>query len=256
MTANPDRHGFAHRQPTTPTGDVLDRLAKAVLRCHRFGHDDKQTDDVLAAIEREARAVHERLTHDNDVLAVELLGATGSGKTALIEELVDRSPPEERIGVIAGDVAGDDDAQRYRTLGVPAVDVTTGKDCHLDPQRVGEALSTFDLAKLDTLFVENVGNMVCPTDFPLGATLRVVVVSVTEGDDVVRKHPMLFQACDLAVVNKTDIADAVGVDPEAMLTDLDRVAPNCGAVLTSAETGAGLETLDTRLRETTHVHEH
>lgn len=255
MTATPHRHGFAHSPPTTPTGGLLDSLVDAVLRCHRFGHDD-QTDDVLAAVEREAAAVHERVRHDNDVRAIEFLGATGSGKTALIEELVARAPPEERVGVVAGDVAGDDDANRLRALGVPAVDVTTGKDCHLDPHRVGDALDTFDLVGLDTLFVENVGNMVCPADFPLGATLRVVVVSVTEGEDVVRKHPMLFQACDLAVINKTDIADAVGVDPEAMLEDLERIAPNCDAVLTSTETGEGLARLDTRLRETSHVHQH
>jgi hydrogenase nickel incorporation protein HypB len=256
MTANPHRHGFAHSLPTTPTDGLLDSLVDAALRCHRFGHDDDQTDDVLAAVEREAQAVHERLTHDNDVRAVEFLGATGSGKTALIEELVARSPPDERVGVVAGDVAGGDDAQRFRSLGVPAVDVTTGKDCHLDPQRVGDELGTLDLATLDTLFIENVGNMVCPADFPLGATRRVVVVSVTEGEDVVRKHPMLFQACDLAVVNKIDIADAVGVAPEAMVADLERIAPNCDTVLTSAETSEGLSTLDTRLRDSTHAHEH
>nr|WP_233739984.1 hydrogenase nickel incorporation protein HypB [Halovenus carboxidivorans] len=212
----------------------------------------------MEAIEREATRVHERLTHDNDIDAVEMLGATGSGKTALIEQLVSRSPASERVGVIAGDVAGDDDARRYRDLGIPVADVTTGKDCHLDPERVGDALGAFELSRLDTLYVENVGNMVCPADFPLGATVRVVVVSVTEGEDVIRKHPLLFQACDLVVINKIDIAEAVGVDPDRMRADLREIDPECPVVLTSAVTGEGIEALERRLRDlqATHAHEH
>ena len=261
MTAYRRQYGRWHRTETdSPLARALESLVDGTLRCHRFGHGstDDAAADVLAAVEQEAQHVHERLTHDNDIFAVEFLGATGSGKTALIEQLVSRSPADQRVGVIAGDVAGDDDARRYRELGVPVADVTTGKDCHLDPERIGDALSTFDLGALDTLFIENVGNMVCPADFPLGATLRVVVVSVTEGNDVIRKHPLLFQHVDLAVINKVDIADAVGVDPGRMREDLCEVDPDCPAVLTSAETGEGIATLYEQLRgsETSHAHEH
>ncbi|WP_299232634.1 hydrogenase nickel incorporation protein HypB [Natronomonas sp.] len=223
----------------------------SAVRAHRFGHgeggsapsDGEAEADVLAAVEREAAAVHKRLARDGGVFAAEFLGATGSGKTALVEALLDRRPDGERAAVIAGDVAGDDDATRYRSHGVPVVDVTTGTDCHLDPARVGRAIDELDLGGLDRLFVENVGNMVCPADFPLGASLRVVVVSVTEGDDVVRKHPLVFQACDLVVINKTDIAGAVGADVARMREDARAIAPETPVVATSAETGAGIDRL-------------
>jgi hydrogenase nickel incorporation protein HypB len=235
---------------------ALDRaLARLSPLCaHRFGHDDT-TDtgpdtargDVLAAVRDAARGVHERLAHDNGVFAVELVGATGSGKTALVESLVDDHLADERVGVVTGDVAGSEDADRLRARGVPVANVTTGRDCHLDPDRVDGALDGFALADLDVLLVENVGNVVCPADFPLGAAVRTIVVSVTEGDDVVRKHPMLFQACDLAAVNKVDIADAVGADVGRMVEDVDRVAPETPVVQTSAETGRGVADLAAHL---------
>ncbi len=252
-------------------GRLLGRLVRVVgpTRAHRFGHGDAgdgggdgtggadagsdapaESDaaaDVLAAVADRADEVHGRLAHDAAVPSVEFLGATGSGKTALVETLLDRR--EEAAGVVVGDVAGDDDARRYRERGARAVDVTTGKDCHLDPGRIDAALDDLPLADLDRVYVENVGNMVCPADFPLGADLRVVVVSVTEGEDVVRKHPLLFRACDVAVVNKVDVADAVGVDPEAMVADLREVAPDLPVVETSAETGAGVDDLTSVLEQ-------
>jgi hydrogenase nickel incorporation protein HypB len=219
------------------------------VRAHRFGHGNGSghdggasdaTADVLAAVRESARGVHERLAHDHDVFAVEVLGATGAGKTALVEWLVEHAPDQGRVGVIAGDVAGSDDADRYRAHGVEVVNVTTGKDCHLDPHRVDDALDAFDLDQLDTLYVENVGNMVCPADFPLGTDCRAIVVSPTEGDDVVRKHPLLFGACDVAVINKTDVADAVGANVDTMADDVSTVAPDLPVVRTSVETGRGL----------------
>jgi hydrogenase nickel incorporation protein HypB len=245
-----------HRLATdAPYATITDRL-RAVLRsgrdqparparAHRFGHDDDSetdgSDDVLAAVREEAAALHERLAHRHGVFVAELLGATGSGKTRLLERLVERAPTAERIGVIVGDVAGEDDARRLRAHGVEAVTVNTGKECHLDPTLVSDALSAFDLDALDTLFVENVGNMVCPADFPLGAAVRVLVVSTTEGDDVVRKHPLLFQTCDAAVVNKTDLAAAVGADPDRMTADIDEVAPDTPVFRTSARDDTGIE---------------
>lgn len=237
-------------------------------RAHRFGHDDhgdhdvddeSAAADVLAAVREAAGAVHDRLAHDNDVFAVELLGATGAGKTALVESLLAPEGPfaDDRVGVVTGDVAGSDDADRLRAHADRVVNVTTGKDCHLDPERLDAALDEFDLTRLDVLLVENVGNMVCPADFPLGADARAVVVSPTEGDDVVRKHPMLFQACDLAVVNKVDVADAVGADVDTMVADAERVAPDTPVVRTSATTGAGLDALAARLdrrRGRAHTH--
>jgi hydrogenase nickel incorporation protein HypB len=196
---------------------------------------------VLAAVRERASEVHDRLSHQHDVFVVEFVGSTGGGKTALAERLLDRW--DGRVGVICGDVAGEDDARRYREHGVPVVNVTTGRECHLDPQRVDDALDALSLDDLDTLVIENVGNMVCPADFPLGATVRVLVVSPTEGDDVVRKHPLLFQSVDAAVVNKVDIADAVGADTDRMVADAAEVAPDLPVFRTSVETGRGIEDL-------------
>jgi hydrogenase nickel incorporation protein HypB len=245
------------------------RRRRGPLRAHRFGHErDAGTDgggdavesDVLAAVRDAAGDVHERLGHDHGVFAVELLGATGAGKTALLESLLAPDGPTpfagDRAGVLTADVAGTDDADRLERLGVPVVNVTTGRDCHLDPERVDDALDGFDLDRLDVLFVENVGNMVCPADFPLGTDVRAVVVSPTEGDDVVRKHPMLFQTCDVAIVNKVDVATAVGADVGRMADDVGRVAPETPVVRTSVETGTGLAELARwiadRRRERTH----
>ncbi|WP_324663409.1 hydrogenase nickel incorporation protein HypB [Haloarcula sediminis] len=256
-----------HRTP-------IDRLLAALFgqsrrsptaRAHRFGHDhgdsaDADTaDDVLAQFRERARALHERVVHDHGVAVVEFLGATGSGKTTLVERLIERAPDDESIGVVVGDVAGDDDASRFRELGVSVANVTTGKECHLDPGLLGEAVDEFDLDELDRLYVENVGNMVCPADFPLGAQARVLVVSTTEGDDVVRKHPLLFEACDAAVVNKADIAEAVGADIDRMAADVSEVAPGMDVFRTNARDDEGVDDLADFLagvRADGHAHGH
>jgi hydrogenase nickel incorporation protein HypB len=235
------------------------------LRAHRFGHDtdteaidvDGDEADVLAAYRERAEDLHHDLVHHRGIFVAELLGATGSGKTRLLERLLDRLPAEERVGVVVGDVAGADDAARLREHGAAVTTVNTGKECHLDPTLVEDGLADLPVDELDRLYLENVGNMVCPADFPLGAQARVLVVSTTEGDDVVRKHPLLFQACDAAVVNKTDIADAVDADVDRMAADVAEVAPELPVIRTSAKTGTGLDALADFLaarRERGHTH--
>lgn len=249
------------------------------LRMHRFGHgtepDESATDveaDVLATIRERAGEVHEVLAHDHGIYCVELAGSTGGGKTMLLERLIERAPEDERIGVIVGDVAGEDDATRLRAHGVEVANVNTGKECHLDPNVVSEALEAFDLDALDTLYIENVGNMVCPADFPLGANRRVLVVSTTEGDDVVRKHPMLVQTADMVVINKVDIADAVGTDVGRIEADIEATAPGTPVFQTDARNDDGLARLARELEgdnsqpplsvdsghegDTTHGHAH
>ena len=192
--------------------------------------------------------IHEQVVHEHGIFAVEFLGATGSGKTRLIEQFVDRAPSEESIGAVVGDVAGEDDANRLRALGVEVVNVNTGGECHLDAALVQDAIDELDLASLDTLYLENVGNMVCPADFPLGSQARVLVVSTTEGDDVVRKHPGLFQVADAAVINKVDLAPAVAADVDRMAADVKTVTPSVPVFRTTAETGAGVPELAAHLR--------
>ncbi|WP_135830512.1 hydrogenase nickel incorporation protein HypB [Halorussus halobius] len=268
----PTRLRPVRRTPThrTPIDRLLDQVlgdadAPPVARTHRFGHDDDHDhgdatdgEDVLARFREQAEALHERVVHDHGVFVAEFLGATGGGKTTLIERLIERAPDDERIGVVVGDVAGDDDASRFRDHGVAVANVTTGKECHLDPNLLGDAVEEFDLAELDRLYVENVGNMVCPADFPLGAQARVLVVSTTEGDDVVRKHPLLFEACDAAVVNKTDVAAAVGADVATMRADVAELDPEMPVFETNARDDEGVDALADRLaavREDGHSHD-
>ena len=178
------------------------------------------------------------------VRGFDLLGGIGSGKTALIEQLVPRLKARGlRAAAIAGDVFGDDDFRRITSLGIPAENVNTGKECHLDAHMVEHALDQLPLDEIDLLFIENVGNMVCPTDFELGAEKRIVVVSSTEGDDTVNKHPMMFRGCSIGVLNKVDLAAAVGADLDRMERDMFRYNPSMKAFRTNMKTGEGVDAL-------------
>ncbi|MGB4196657.1 MAG: hydrogenase nickel incorporation protein HypB [Methanoculleus sp.] len=189
----------------------------------------------------DANAAHLR---DHGVRAFDLLGAIGSGKTSLIERLVPLIRERGlRAGAIAGDVDGDDDFQRIVALGIPAYNANTGKECHLDAHLVEHALEQMPLDDIDILFIENVGNMVCPTDFRLGAEKRIVVVSSTEGDDVVNKHPMMFRGGDIGVINKIDLAPFVGANLDRMESDIRRYNPGMKVFRTNLKTGDGLEGL-------------
>ncbi|MFB6109713.1 MAG: hydrogenase nickel incorporation protein HypB [Halodesulfurarchaeum sp.] len=227
----------------SPIDAVLDYLF-GTIRAHRFGHDDSTlesggvADDVLAAYRQQAVELHDRFVHDHGVFVVEFLGSTGSGKTSLIERLIDRR--EDEVGVIVGDVAGEDDATRLRRHGATVATVNTGRECHLDRSFIEAGLDQLDPAALDVLFIENVGNMVCPADVPLGAQARLLVVSTSEGEDVVRKHPLLVQAADAAVINKTDIADAVDVRVDRMVADANEIDPRLPVFPTSVKCETGL----------------
>ena len=178
------------------------------------------------------------------VRAFDLLGAIGSGKTALIERLVPLLKEKGlNTGAIAGDVYGDDDFRRIVATGIPAFNANTGKECHLDAHLVEHAIDHLPLDEIDILFIENVGNMVCPTDFRLGAEKRIVVVSSTEGDDVVNKHPMMFRDCTIAVINKVDLAPLVGADLDRMEKDIARYNPGMPVFRTNLKTGDGLAAL-------------
>ncbi|MDR2699022.1 MAG: hydrogenase nickel incorporation protein HypB [Candidatus Methanoplasma sp.] len=179
--------------------------------------------DVLKENNRIANSNY-RLLKKNGIKAIELMGSIGSGKTALVIKLADRVRKKGlRACAIAGDVAGDDDQRRMRESGLDAVNCNTGRECHLDANLVKRSLDKIDLDLYDVIFIENVGNLVCPADFPLGADYRVVVISTTEGDDMVRKHHDIFLHSDVAILNKMDIADAVGVDPEVILGDYKKL---------------------------------
>jgi hydrogenase nickel incorporation protein HypB len=202
-------------------------------------------------IEKDVYDVNNRIADANaktlkehGVRAIDLLGAIGSGKTALIEGLVPLLRARGiRAGAIAGDVYGDDDFKRIIELGIPAVNANTGKECHLDAHLVEHAIEQLPLDTIDLLFIENVGNMVCPTDFRLGAEKRIVIVSSTEGDDVVNKHPMMFRDCQIGVINKVDLAPLVGADLSRMERDMKRYNPDIRIFHTNLKTRVGLDPL-------------
>jgi len=152
------------------------------------------------------QAIHNRQHFDQHrLLAINLMSSPGSGKTALLEATIDALRNEYRIGVIEGDLETENDAKRIRAKGAPAYQITTGAACHLDAHMVHEALHQFPLAGLDILFIENVGNLVCPASFDLGQHRNVVLLSVTEGDDKPAKYPVMFRAADLVLLTKSDL---------------------------------------------------
>ena len=178
----------------------------------------------------------------HQVFSVNVMGAIGSGKTTLIVEAIKQLKETYKIAVIAGDVIAEMDAFRFRKLGVPTIPVNTGKECHLDAKLVEKALNEIDLENTDLLIIENVGNLICPVDFNLGEHLRVVIVSVTEEDDIILKHPMIFKTAELAIINKVDIAHAVDVNTEKMREDILSLNHDVPVILTSKHNWESLET--------------
>jgi hydrogenase nickel incorporation protein HypB len=199
--------------------------------------------NVTEANRREAEENREHLD-EHGVRAIDILGAVGSGKTMLIEKVTPVLQKRGiRVGAIVGDCYGDDDYQRIHALNIPTQNLNTGTECHLDAHMVHNALHRLPLDDIDFLFIENVGNMVCPTDFPVGSHKRVVIVSVTEGDDVVNKHPAIFRECEIGIINKVDLADAVGASIERMERDMRRHNSNIKILKTNLKKGIGVEEL-------------
>lgn len=174
-------------------------------------------------------------------LAVNFLSSPGSGKTTLLQETLARLRDRYRIGVLVGDQATDNDARRLGQYGAPVRQITTAAECRLDADMIGKALEDWDVGPLDVLFVENVGNLICPAEYDLGEDLRVVVFSVTEGEDKPLKYPLAFNTAQLAVITKIDIAEAVGFDRDAAYASIRQVNPGVAILEVSARTGAGMD---------------
>jgi hydrogenase nickel incorporation protein HypB len=177
------------------------------------------------------------------VTVVNLMSAPGAGKTTLLERVV-ADLDGVRAGVLEGDVQGSLDADRLASLHVPVVQLNTdpgfGGECHLDANMVRSALGDVPLADIDLLVVENVGNLVCPAEFKIGEDVRVMVSSVTEGEDKPLKYPLMFRACDLVIVNKIDLLEHLDYDLDLFLHHLDAVHPGVPRMLVSARTGEGV----------------
>ena len=199
-------------------------------------------EDLIRANEKVANEVS-RLLAEKGVKSFDIVGAIGAGKTSLLERIVERLKGKYRIAVITGDVTTRIDADRISRHGVETLQINTGRECALTAFFLKDALRKIDLNRVDILFVENVGNLICPADYMLGCDKRLVVVSLTEGPYVVKKHPLLFKISDNAVINKIDLKNIVEANPEEMLRDALEINPNLKVVLTSAKTGEGLDDL-------------
>jgi hydrogenase nickel incorporation protein HypB len=178
------------------------------------------------------------------VTVVNLMSAPGAGKTSLLERTV-RSLDGVRVGVLEGDVQGSLDADRLASLHVPVTQINTGTsfggECHLDANMVRSAIPSIALGELDLLVIENVGNLVCPAEFKVGEHHRVMVSSVTEGDDKPLKYPLMFRACELVLVNKIDLVEHLEFDLDKLLANVDAVHPGVPKLLMSARTGEGVD---------------
>ncbi len=177
------------------------------------------------------------------VYAVDILGSVGSGKTSLVQQMVKHLKGRLRTAAIAGDLTTTIDADRIQTAGAEVVQINTGRECHLDANLVFKALSDLDLSKLDLLFIENVGNLICPGEFPVGAHERIVVVSTTEGPYMIKKHPYIMMEASTIVVNKIDLASPMGVDLGELKKDALGVKPGIHVVFTNGRTGEGVPEL-------------
>lgn len=207
--------------------------------------DGRQSISVLQNLlaENDHEAAHNRQHFDqHGVLAINLMSSPGSGKTTLLEATIEALGDELRMAVIEGDLETENDAERIRAKGVRAVQIATGTACHLDAHMVHKALHEVDLANLDLLFIENVGNLVCPASFDLGQHRNVTLLSVTEGDDKPAKYPVIFRAADLAVLTKVDLLPVLkDFDPRRAEQHLRNLASEAPLLSLSARTCAGLQ---------------
>ena len=190
-----------------------------------------------AKLANENRALLDR----HGVTAIDVMGAIGSGKTTLITRLVEKLRDRVGLAVFNGDATTSDDAEQIAKYGIPVVQIATINGCHLDANLVGKACRKIDLGNVRLIFVENIGNLICPAEFPLGSKARVVVVSVTEGPYMIRKHPHMFLGAQIVVINKIDLAAAMEVSVEGLARDVHTLKPDIKVIPTSCKTGEGLD---------------
>lgn len=268
----PDRHAHAHDPAHRSTHDHRHEHAHhdhdpAHLHAHDHAHDHDHphprahdygaglagvhvpglSAERIVSIERDVLAKNDAYAADNraalrraGVLALNLVSSPGSGKTCLLVKAIEALRDKRPIAVIEGDQRTSNDAARIRATGAPAVQINTGKGCHLDAHMVGHALEDLPLDRGGVLFIENVGNLVCPAAFDLGEAHKVVVLSVTEGEDKPEKYPDMFAAADLMLLNKSDLLPHLDFDVGRCLASALTVNPHLQTLVVSAKTGEGL----------------
>jgi hydrogenase nickel incorporation protein HypB len=216
------------------------------------GEKDPATIEVLGRLldANDKTAAHNRAHFDSHgAVAFNLMSSPGAGKTALLEATIDALKDNFRIAVIEGDLETDNDARRIRNHGVAAVQITTGNACHLDARMIHEALHELSLSQFDIVFIENVGNLVCPASFDLGQHRNIVLLSATEGDDKPAKYPVMFRAADLVLLSKMDLAPVLDdFEPQRAEKAVRELANAAPVIPLSARKGLNLESWETWLR--------
>src|SRR6476660_281665 len=203
-------------------------------------YDIELEHSLLEANEKLAKQ-NRALLDKNGITAIDFMGAIGSGKTTLITTLLEKLKSTIGVAVVNGDATTSNDADAIAKQNVPVVQIATINGCHLDANLVGKGLRKIPLENLKMIFIENIGNLICPAEFPLGSKARVVVVSVTEGPWMVRKHPHMFLGSQVVVINKTDMAKAMDVSVEDLASDVHKLKPDIKVIPTSCKTGEGIE---------------
>ncbi len=181
------------------------------------------------------------LLQDRRIAALNLIGSAGSGKTTLLEKTFERMGRPERFFVMEGDVATSRDAERIERCGVDVVQITTGNSCHIDAHLIHKAMDAFDLEGRETLFIENVGNLVCPAEFDIGETCKITVASTAEGDEKPLKYPLVFEESRLIVLTKTDLMPYLNFDIGEFRANVEKVSPTTPLIELSSTTGEGFD---------------
>ncbi|MHA2393050.1 MAG: hydrogenase nickel incorporation protein HypB [Promethearchaeota archaeon] len=230
---------------------------KEIQRIKELESINLATDDIrdlVVKTKMEVERDNELLAQQNnqemknyDIKSVDIVGAIGAGKTAIIEKVVELLSKKYKILVICGDITTRVDADRIQAHNAETIQINTGRECALNAYHIHQILKNRDLNNYDLVFIENVGNLICPSDFTLGTDKRITVVSTTEGEWVIEKHPMLFKMSNIAVINKVDLAERLGTNLEKMIRDAKEINPNIEVITTSAKTGENVEKLIEKL---------
>lgn len=246
-------HDHPHEHPHSPGEHHHHPHPHSHFRPHSHAHEHEHSDGPEEETRRTVQ-VRQAILSNNDRIAernrgffrarglsvLNFLSSPGSGKTTFLRETVRSIDLRLKTGIIVGDLATDNDAQRLRASGAPVVQITTGIMCHLEADMIARALKQLELDGLQLLLIENVGNLVCPAAYDLGEDLRVVLFSVTEGEDKPLKYPPIFQAADAIIISKIDLAQACDFQRDLALASVRRVAPRARVFETSAKTGQGM----------------
>lgn len=232
---------------------MSEKRKKDIQRIKELESINLATDDIrdlVVQTKKEVEKDNELLAQQNNeelkeynIKSIDVVGAIGAGKTLLIEKIVEKLSKKYRILVICGDITTRVDADRIQAHNAETIQINTGRECALNAYHIHQIIENKDLNNFDLLFVENVGNLICPSDFILGTDKRITVVSTTEGEWVIEKHPMLFKMSHVAVINKIDLAERLGTNIQKMIDDAKEINPDIEVITTSAKTGKNIHEL-------------